>query len=85
MGSHAALKLEELGARLVAVNDHTATLINPDGISAVELAKHVAQHRGIKGFQADHEVEEVNQFWAHETDFMVLAAMESTVTQVNAA
>lgn len=84
VGSHAAIKLEALGARLVAVNDHTATLINPDGISAADLSKYVMQHRGIKGFQPAHEEDDVNQFWSHETEFMVLAAMESTVTKNNA-
>lgn len=84
VGSHAARKLEALGARLVGVNDHTATVLNPDGISAGELADYAMQHRGIKGFQPAHEVEDVNEFWALETDFMVLAAMESTVTQKNA-
>ncbi|MDH3346225.1 MAG: Glu/Leu/Phe/Val dehydrogenase [Kiritimatiellaceae bacterium] len=84
VGSHAALKLEELGSTLVAVNDHTATLVNPDGISSAELAAHVMKKRGVKGFQSSHEVDDVNQFWAHETDFMILAAMESTVTSKNA-
>lgn len=84
VGSHAAIKLEELGARLVAVNDHTATLINPDGISANELSVHVAQHRGIKGFQPAHEADDARPFWAHETEFMVLAATENTVTENNA-
>jgi glutamate dehydrogenase (NAD(P)+) len=84
VGSHAAIKLEELGARLVAVNDHTATLINPDGIPAKELSNHVMQHRGIKGFQSAQEVDDTNLFWTHETDFLVLAAMENTVTAANA-
>jgi len=84
VGSHAAIKLEELGARLVAVNDHTATLINPDGIPANELSNHAIQHRGIKGFQSAHEVDDANLFWAHEADFMMLAAMENTVTEDNA-
>ena len=84
VGSHAALKLEALGARLVAVNDHTATLINPDGISATELASHVMKHRGVKGFQSDHEVDAADRFWALETDFLVLAALENTVTEDNA-
>ncbi|MDF7826219.1 Glu/Leu/Phe/Val dehydrogenase [Pontiellaceae bacterium B12227] len=84
VGSHAAIKLQELGARLVAVNDHTATLMNPDGIPADELAGYAMEHRGIKGFQPAHEVDEVNEFWALETDFMVLAAMECTVTKENA-
>ncbi|MDF7798498.1 Glu/Leu/Phe/Val dehydrogenase [Pontiellaceae bacterium B1224] len=84
VGSHAALKLEQLGARLVAVNDHTATLINPEGIPAAELAHYVQQQRGIKGFQPEHEVDDINLFWTKETDFMVLAAMESTVNELNA-
>ncbi len=84
VGSHAAIKLEELGARLVGVNDHTGTLINPDGIPAKELSSHVMQHRGIKGFQSAQEVDDTNLFWAHETDFLVLAAMENTVTATNA-
>ena len=70
VGSHAALKLEELGARLVAVNDHTATLIHTDGIASAELADYVVQHRGIKGFQSTHEVDDVNDFWAPLTDLM---------------
>ncbi len=84
VGSHAAIKLEQLGARLVAVNDHTASLINPNGIPASELASYVMQHRGIKGFQSAHEVDDVYQFWVHKTDFMVLAAKENTVTRDNA-
>lgn len=84
VGSHAALKLEELGARLVAVNDHTATLLNSDGIPCAELAAHVAQQRGIKGFQPEHEVEDIRRFWSHEVDFMVLAAKENVVTVENA-
>ncbi|MEI6891577.1 MAG: Glu/Leu/Phe/Val dehydrogenase [Pontiella sp.] len=84
VGSHAAIKLEELGAQLVAVSDHTATLINPKGIAVHELANHVAEYRGIKGFQSANEVDDVKLFWAHETDFLILAALESTVTKSNA-
>lgn len=84
VGSHAALKLEELGATLVAVNDHTATLIHPEGISAKALAEYVQQHRGIKGFQPDHEVDDIHPFWSQEVEFLVLAAMENVVTKNNA-
>ncbi|VGO14406.1 Glutamate dehydrogenase [Pontiella desulfatans] len=84
VGSHAALKLEELGAALVAVNDHTATLICPGGISAKELASHVRQHGGIKGFMPECEVDDLSRFWSQEVEFMVLAAMENVVTQLNA-
>jgi len=84
VGSHAALKLQELGARLVAVNDHTATLVNPAGIDAEALATHDKKHCGVKGFDSGHEVEGVNRFWDHETDVLLLAAKENTVTDQNA-
>lgn len=84
VGSHAALKLEELGATLVAVNDHTATLINPDGISAAELADHVMEQRGIKGFQPENEVDDIDRFWSQDVEFMVLAALENVITRKNA-
>lgn len=84
VGSHAALKLEELGAKLVAVNDHTGTLMNTDGISCTALADYVAKKRGIEGFDPDHEVDGLDEFWSQEVDFMVLAAMENVVTKKNA-
>ncbi|QBG46616.1 Glu/Leu/Phe/Val dehydrogenase [Verrucomicrobia bacterium S94] len=66
VGSHAALKLEEQGAVLVAVNDHTGTLINPDGISAKALAEYVQEHRGIKDFQPEYETNDVAEFWGRK-------------------
>ena len=84
VGSHAALKMDELGAKLVAVNDHSGTIVNTDGIDVPALAEYVAHHRGVKDFDVDNEVDDVNEFWQYETDFMILAAMENTVTKDNA-
>jgi len=84
VGSHAAIKMIELGAKLVAVNDHTATLIDSNGIDVESLTKYAAKHRGIKDFCIDNEVDDIDLFWSCETDFMILAAMENTVTKQNA-
>lgn len=83
VGSYAALKMMELGAILVAVNDHTATLVNPEGINPIDLANYVKEHRGIKNFDIEHETND-DEFWSHQTEFMILAAKENTVTQKNA-
>ena len=84
VGSYAAKKMAELGAKLVAVNDHTGTLINSDGIDVYDLAEYVAKNRGVKNFSVDYEVDDIDKFWEQETDFMILAAMENTVTKYNA-
>ena len=84
VGSHAAQKMIELGAKLVAVNDQSATLINLDGIDPDELCEYTSKHRGIKDFQSNNQVDDINDFWKLETDFMILAAMENTVTKDNA-
>lgn len=78
VGKYAALKLEELGASLVGVNDHTGSIINYDGISAEELGDYVAVNGGIAGFAPEREVD-LNSFWQCDSDILILAAKENTV------
>ncbi len=84
VGSQAAKKMKSLGAILVAVNDHTATIINPEGIDPDLLATYVSKHRGVKDYQMDNETDSISEFWEFETDFLILAAMENMVTGDNA-
>jgi glutamate dehydrogenase (NAD(P)+) len=82
VGSNAAKKMVELGAKLIGVNDHTGTLLDPNGIDVESLAEYVSKKRGVKGFLPSNV--SVDDFWALETDFMILAAMENTVRKENA-
>ncbi|MEM7079768.1 MAG: Glu/Leu/Phe/Val dehydrogenase, partial [Pseudomonadota bacterium] len=50
VGSWAARRLHDLGARLVAVNDQTGTLADKEGIDPHNLAEHVAEHGGVAGY-----------------------------------
>ncbi len=84
VGSHAAIKMMQLGAKLISVNDHTSTLINHDGIDVDALANYVKTHNGIKDFDVDNETNDVVNFWQCDIDFIVLAAKENTVTSDNA-
>ena len=78
VGKHGAQKLEELGGTMIGVNDHTATIINHDGISVEKLGEWVAQNGGVAGFDKEHEVE-LSHFWKAEADILILAAKENTV------
>jgi len=84
VGSNATIKMDELGSKLIAVNDHTATIIDTNGIDVKKLVEYSAKNRGIKGFSPDNEVSSSDDFFSCEVDFMILAAMENTVTEENA-
>lgn len=79
VGKHAAVKLEEYGAILVGVNDHTGTIVNNDGISVAALSEYVEQNGGIAGYDPTAELTEITDFWSADSDILVLAAKENTV------
>lgn len=83
VGGTAARLFFESGSKIVALQDHTATVINEDGIDIFKLLEHVEHHGGIKGFEGSTEVT-VDEFWAIETDFLIPAALENAITEQNA-
>jgi glutamate dehydrogenase (NAD(P)+) len=83
VGSHAARILCGLGARLVAVQDHSGAVREPAGIDAEALAAHVRQHRGVAGFAGAKKMEP-DAFWAEPVDILIPAALENQITERNA-
>jgi glutamate dehydrogenase (NAD(P)+) len=82
VGGEAARLFCEAGAKLVAVQDHSATLYDPNGIDIKALLKHVATVHEIKGFVG--EVIPNEQFWTVPCDILIPAALESQITSANA-
>lgn len=80
VGSWAAIRLAEKGARLTAVNDHTGTLINPDGIDVFALKEYVMAHGGVSGFNGMQSSSR-DDFFAQEVDILVPAALENQITE----
>ena len=75
VGSHAAAILSKLGASLVGVNDHTGTILNPEGINVRKLTEHVRTNGGVKGYARAQEAS-VDDFWSMKTDIFIPAALE---------
>ena len=75
VGSHTAMILSKLGAILVAVQDHTGSLVNPEGINPRKLTEHTKKHGGIKGYSGAQSVDS-DTFWSAECDICVPAALE---------
>jgi glutamate dehydrogenase (NAD(P)+) len=79
VGSWAGRLLKPHGVLLIAVEDHTGQIANPEGIDPDDLAKYVREHGGISGYskakKTDHET-----FFKTKADIFVPAALENQIT-----
>jgi glutamate dehydrogenase (NAD(P)+) len=80
VGSHTAAILSKLGAILVAVNDHTGSIYNPEGINTRKLSDHVGENGGVKGYAGASEVD-LDTFWETPCDIFIPAALELQITE----
>lgn len=79
VGSWAARLIAKNGAKLVAVQDHTGTIICKDGIDAEKLAEYVAEKRGIAGYPGAEPMAN-EDFLSLDVDIFVPAALEGQLT-----
>ena len=83
VGGTAAKLFCDVGARLVAVQDHTGTIVNEGGIDAAALQEHVKTTGGVAGF-AGTSVIGNDDFWSVPCEILIPAALESQITADNA-
>jgi glutamate dehydrogenase (NAD(P)+) len=79
VGSSAAELFVAAGARLVAVQDHTGTRVNPRGFDPAALAATQREQGGI-GEHADGERIDDEAFWDVDCDILIPAALEGQIT-----
>ncbi len=84
VGGIAARLFAEAGAKVVAVQDHQATVWNGDGIDVQALQKHVTAHGSVAGFERAEALRERGQFWEVDCDILIPAALEKQITEANA-
>ena len=75
VGGIAARLFAFAGAKIVALQDHSATLVEQAGIDIAKALDHVARHGGLAGFLPNAEVA-AEEFWFAPTEFLVPAALE---------
>ncbi|WFU92188.1 Glu/Leu/Phe/Val dehydrogenase (plasmid) [Rhizobium sp. CC1099] len=75
VGSVAARLFEQAGARVVALQDHSATLVDEAGISIAAASEHVANTGQLAGFLPGAEAS-TETFWLVPSEFLVPAALE---------
>ncbi|MDG9858559.1 Glu/Leu/Phe/Val dehydrogenase [Acinetobacter ursingii] len=80
VGAEAALLFHESGAKVIAVQDHTATLYHPEGINIPDLLAYQKQQGAIKGFDMVHDIDK-NELWYIEADIFIPAALEGVISK----
>jgi glutamate dehydrogenase (NAD(P)+) len=83
VGSWTAKLLGELGAKLVAVMDHTGAIHNDRGLDIPLLLAHVDDTHGVASFK-DAEAISTEEFYSLDVDVLVPAALEQMITPANA-
>lgn len=79
VGGTAAELFAQSGARVVAVQDHSGTIMNDTGVDVPALQRHVAEHGGVAGFPGA-QAAAAEEFWAVPCDVLIPAALEGQIT-----
>ena len=84
VGSIAARLFAEAGAKIVAIQDHAATVVSERGLDIAALQAHVTEAGSVAGFSGGDEIRDRDRFWGIECDILVPAALEQQITESNA-
>jgi glutamate dehydrogenase (NAD(P)+) len=79
VGSSAAELFASAGAKVVAVQDHTGTVINTRGFDMADLVAHVRQTGGVGGFKGGDSASN-ESFWDVDCEILIPAALEGQIT-----
>jgi glutamate dehydrogenase (NAD(P)+) len=84
VGGVAATMFAEAGAKVIAVQDHTGTVVHQGGLDVARLHQHVAECGSVTGFPGAEAFLDRDAFWDIESDILIPAALEQQITAMNA-
>ena len=79
VGGAAAELFAQAGATLVAVQDHTGTLVNPNGFDMADTMAVLKRDGGIGNYKAAERIDN-EAFWDVDCDILIPAALEGQIT-----
>lgn len=83
VGGSAAELFAQAGAKIVAAQDHTGTIVNKNGFDIAELMPYVKANGGVGGFPGA-EAADGETFWDVDCDIMIPAALEGQISAARA-
>jgi glutamate dehydrogenase (NAD(P)+) len=78
VGAAAAELFVQAGAKLVAVQDHSATVFNAQGLDLAELVPHLKAGGGVTGFKGGEAIAN-ESFWDVACEMLIPAALEGQI------
>jgi glutamate dehydrogenase (NAD(P)+) len=79
VGSATAELFAGNGSRIVAVQDHSGTVVNPEGLDIAGLMAQAREHGCIGDYKGGDRIPD-EQFWDVESEIIVPAALEGQLT-----
>jgi glutamate dehydrogenase (NAD(P)+) len=79
VGASAAELFGQVGSRIVAVQDDTGTIHNPNGLDLATLIPHVQRAGGVAGFREAEAIAN-EAFWDVACDILIPAALEGQIS-----
>jgi glutamate dehydrogenase (NAD(P)+) len=79
VGSAAAELFAQAGAKIIAIQDHTGTIVNESGIDMAELMPTLTQYGGVGAFTGADRIDD-EAFWDVKCDILIPAALECQIT-----
>jgi len=79
VGSSAAELFAQAGAKIVAVQDHTGTIFNANGLDMAELMPVLKRDGGVGNFKGAERIDN-EAFWDVKCDILIPAALEGQIT-----
>lgn len=83
VGEASARMFAQANAKVVAVQDVTGSVFNPDGIDVKALREHLQQTKSLAGAPGCEALTR-EDFWSVPCDFLVPAALEAQINRYNA-
>ncbi|PYE55217.1 Glu/Leu/Phe/Val family dehydrogenase [Deinococcus yavapaiensis] len=84
VGNAAARIFFDHGAKIVAIQDVTATLYDEAGIDPYKAQEYLRAHGTLAGLEGAQEISR-NDFWSLPCDVLIPAALENQITEANAS
>jgi glutamate dehydrogenase (NAD(P)+) len=83
VGEASARIFAQHGAKVVAIQDVSGTVVNEGGLDVVALKRYLAEHKTLLGAPGTETISN-DDFWSVPCEFLVPAALESQINRYNA-
>jgi glutamate dehydrogenase len=83
VGSYAAMYSQEMGAKVIAISDHSACIVNEDGIDVKALIEYTKENKVVKGFPGVTKELDRDAVIGMDVDILMPCALENQITSKN--